>query len=196
MNTFARVKMAGNDCTSQGSNKGIVRMTGDLDVRSRRGNVPAQQADTNITSVGGGALNKETALYHVDVFHGHGVPRQLELCVKRHFFDALTGTATIRGPRPASLRSTVSFPGTDTLGGHFTATATLTADFEGTENGTSSTGEVHGTDLRHLPLMVSWQERPCELLLRRDFGREDIGLSNSWHHFRLAAAWYGRSPGD
>ena len=123
-------------CTSQGTNNGV-QLNG-VWVFDPNDGAMAQQADSSYSNFGWWWRIAANGNYDLDVFHGNHDGRPLtELG-----FDTLTDTATYVGPAAGKFAISPQLPGREVMGGHFTATATLTADFEeGTEG--EITGSVH-----------------------------------------------------
>ena len=143
-----------NDCTSQASNAGIV-LTGNWSF-DPNDNVMAQKADDEYAHFGWWWRIDDTGGYHVDVFHGHEGGKDI---VKADF-DPLTGSATYTGPAAGKHVINPQLPGEEVKGGHFTATATLKADFEAP--GAADPGRISGTingfmqDDLELPYVVTF----------------------------------------
>lgn len=140
-----------NDCESQATNNGIQLSSSWL--FDPDGGAMAREADDEFSFFGWWLRVDANEDYSVDVFHGNVGGT----AITDADFNALTGTATYMGPAAGKFAINPQLPGTTPMGGHFTATATLEADFEdGT--GADPAGSISGTihDFMHDGTALPW----------------------------------------
>ena len=124
-----------NDCTSQGTNSGI-QLVGAWEFQPNP-NAMAMQTDSNYSYFGWWLrVDEDTGNYHPSTFHGHSPSGATNLDIQ----VALTGKATYSGPAVGKY----AIAGLPNMGGHFTADASLSVDFEGTTVANTA-GDVEGT---------------------------------------------------
>ena len=166
-------------CMSQGTNNGV-QLNGDWVFDPDTGAM-AKEADDEY-SYFGWWWRVASGDYLVDVFHGNsgGEP------ITDTEFNALTGTATYVGPAVGKFAISPQLPGTTAVGGHFTATATLTADFEEGE-GENPAGEIKGSihdfmmDDYQLPYEVTLGASAIDTTdTDTDTGVDDFRGSSTW----------------
>ena len=138
---------ANDDCTSHGTNKGV-RLIGDWTFDADAGAM-AIKSDTAYSNFGWWLRVEDDGTYRADVFHnGAGIIDTENRPNAKTEFDALTGSATYEGSAAGKFAINSQLPGQALEGGHFTAAATLTANFETTQpkgGGPDGAGSIGGS---------------------------------------------------
>ena len=112
-------------CTSQGSSTGV-RLGAGWTFDPDAGEM-ASTPDAEYARFGWWWRVNTDGTYQVDVFHGSSYAT----AVVQETYETLTGSADYEGPAVGKFAINSQFPGPGTIGaGHFSATATLSADFE------------------------------------------------------------------
>ena len=170
---YTCTESGGNSCESRGANGGV-QLTGAWNF-DPDGGEKALKADAEYAYFGWWWRVDSVGDYSVDVFHGYDVAT--EVPVDKTRFDSLTGTATYVGPAAGKFAINPQLPDTTPMGGHFTATATLTANLQ--KPNAVDGGRISGSirdfmqDDLELPFIVSFPEVAIDIDgTDFDFGRD------------------------
>ena len=178
-----------NSCESQGTKDGVLLSddwTFDPD-----GGAMAREADSEYAHFGWWWRVAADDTYSVAVFHGHNGGGTTPDSTA---FNALTDTASYVGPAAGKFAISPQLPGTEVMGGHFTATATLSVDFEKGDNGGEISGSVHDfmQDDYELPFEVALPKADITISpTEDDFSGSDIVWSISGEKSGSKGTWGG-----
>ena len=171
------IEAAGVGCTSQGTVDGIqLAGTGTSWTFEPSPGAMAIQKDTNYSYFGWWLREKPDGSYTPSVFYGHNTGHSLADSLV--FPSSQTGTATYSGPAVGKF-AIAGFPNT---GGHFTADARLSVDFEGGVKSNNDAGAVEGAVTN---FMVGGAEMPW----RVDFSSIPVGQFGDFNGGHGSATW-------
>ena len=167
---FRCTETADASCESQGTNKGGVQLNngpGGNWIFDPDTGAMAHKEDSGYSHFGWWWRIDKDDGYHLDVFHGTTGGTDVD----NDSFTALTGTATYVGPAAGKFAINPQLPNSEPMGGHFTATATLMADFEAGDQGATATdpepGQISGS-------IDGFTQDDVELPFVVTFGKTDI----------------------
>ena len=149
-----------SDCTSQGTNSGI-ELGGTWAFEPNPGAM-AMQSDSVYSYFGWWLRVDGNGNYSPSVFHGHNNP---DSTAALNIPPALTGKATYSGPAVGKY----AIAGLPNMGGHFTADASLSVDFEANNTG----GNVGGIEGAVTNFMAGGTAMPWQV----DFNADTDGLA-------------------
>ena len=133
---YSCTEASGAGCTSQGTNSGIQLGAGTW-VFEPSPDAMATQTDSNYSYFGWWLRENADGTYSPSTFHGHETGLT---STRPNIPTALTGKATYSGPAVGKF----AIAGLPNSGGHFTADASLSVNFEGTTVA-GTAGDVEGT---------------------------------------------------